>query len=121
MTQPELPLGYTQPELPGMPIEVELDGVGYDLLRELNTCDDAIDKWKRRRGPVHDQLLKLLTGGSESEATYVGMWNGKSVVLATVYVERRFNTKAFQSDHPVLHDSYRQSAVRTRLTPDKTA
>lgn len=112
---------FVQPQLPGMPVEIELDGPGYDLVRELVVCDDAITKWKERRQAAHDALKKILTGGSEQEATYVGMWNGRSVAMCTVYIERRFNSKAFQSDHPTLHDSYRQAAVRTRLTAtDKT-
>lgn len=116
--------GYVQPELPGMPtdavIEVELDGVGYDLVREMNVADDAIKKWEERRKAAHDQLLKLIAGDSEMEATYAATWSGRSVAQVTVYTERRFSTKAFQSDHPVLYDSYRVPATRRRLTTDKT-
>jgi hypothetical protein len=112
---------FLQPELPGMPTVVELDGGAYDLLREVNTCTDAIKKWEERKLSAHDQLLKILTGGCEDEATYEGTWNGRGVVKATVYIERRFNSRAFQSDHPALYDSYRQPLTRTRLTPDPAA
>ena len=112
---------YIQPDLPDENVtEVELDGVGYDLVRELNVCDDAIEKWQERRKAAHDQLLKLVTGDDRAPKHYTATHGGRGVAYVTVYAERRFNSRAFQSDHPVLHDSYRQESIRTRLTTDKT-
>lgn len=91
----------------------ELDGTGYDLVRQYVTTTRSMRMWTELRREVRSALVKLLT--DIDTATYRG------VPVMTVVRTRphRFNVAAFAADHPDLFEHYRElpDEDEVRFTP----
>lgn len=109
---------YSQPPLPGtVPPVTELDARGAELAQRLAKCRKAIKDWEAAKEECRLELIKLLTGGSEDEGTYTGLYHGDVVARATVVLVRKFDEKMFQSDHPQLYESYKRERPVTTVKP----
>ena len=109
---------HTQPPLPGtVPPVTELDARGAELASRLRKCRQAIKDWKTAEEECRAELIRLLTGGTEEEGTYTGLYHGEVVAKAMVVMVRKFDSKMFQSDHPALYESYKRESAVTTIKP----
>lgn len=108
----------TQPPLPGtVPPVTELDARGAELANRLKKCRQAIKDWKTAEDEVRAELIRLITGGTDEEGTYTGVFAGQPVATAHVVMVRKFDSKMFQSDHPQLYESYKRESPVTTIKP----
>lgn len=108
---------YVQPPLPGMPVVVDLDGTGMELVRSYLTAKKAIEKWSEFRDEARQQLTKMISGGEDAEpGKYVASYNGQGVLKLTIFTEQRFDSATFKTDHPDLYEAYRKEVRKQLLT-----
>lgn len=87
----------------------ELDGTGFELVRQYHSATQTIKMWTDYRKEVREQLIKLL-----DQADYA-RFRGNTVVTVVRTRPRRFNTSAFAADHPDLFEQYREEAAEDEI------